>query len=89
MALAYRLERWLLMQHAPSVVRLVLLQNDDFSAIKRLRQECGEVTPLHTPVAEFIRYRIAVCDAKSKFCDAKLNVIRRKLRCKAILTAQK
>ena len=38
---------------------------------------------------EFIRYRIAVCDAKSKFCDAKLNVIRRKLRCKAILTAQK
>ena len=32
---------------------------------------------------------IAVCDAKSKFCDAKLNVIRRKLRCKAILTAQK
>ena len=22
---------------------------------------------------EFIRYRIAVCDAKSKFCDAKLN----------------
>ena len=28
---------------------------------------------------EFIRYRIAVCDAKSKFCDAKLNVIRRKL----------
>ena len=31
---------------------------------------------------EFIRYRIAVCDAK-------LNVIRRKLRCKAILTAQK
>ena len=23
---------------------------------------------------EFIRYRIAVCDAKSKFCDAKWNV---------------
>ena len=38
---------------------------------------------------EFIRYRIAVCDAKFKFCDAKLNVIRRKLRCKAILTVQK
>ena len=38
---------------------------------------------------EFIRYRIAVCDAKSKFCDAKLNVIHRKLRCKAILTVQK
>ena len=38
---------------------------------------------------EFIRYRIAVCDAKSKFCDAKLNVIRRKLRCEAILTAPK
>ena len=38
---------------------------------------------------EFIRYRIAVCDAKSKFCDAKLNVIRKKVRCKAILTAQK
>ena len=38
---------------------------------------------------EFIRYRIAVCDAKSKFCDAKWNVIRRKLRCKAISTAQK
>ena len=38
---------------------------------------------------EFFRYRIAGCDAKSKFCDAKLNVIRRNLRCKAILTAQK
>ena len=38
---------------------------------------------------EFIRYRIAVCDAKSQCCDAKLNVIRRKLRCKAVLTAQK
>ena len=38
---------------------------------------------------EFIRYRIAVCDAKSKFCDAKLNVIRRKLRCEAILTEPK
>ena len=28
---------------------------------------------------ELIRYRITVCDAKSKYCDAKLNVIRRKL----------
>ena len=46
-------------------------------------------TALITCRDEFIRYRIAVCDAKSKFCDAKLNVIRRKLRCEAILTAPK
>ena len=50
---------------------------------------CNCITILTACRDEFIRYRIAVCDAKSKFCDAKLNVIRRKLRCEAILTASK